>query len=101
MTTRRQSLFTRDDTFFGVCEALGEDLGFNAQILRVTLALLLFWNPVAVLAGYAALGVLVLFTRLVAPNPRPAAEPAAVEPSEPELAEGEVQVEPERLPIAA
>ena len=101
MSNSQPSLFARDDTFFGVCEALGEDLGFNPLFLRVTLALLLFWNPVAVLIGYAAAGVLVLFTRLVAPNPRRAPEPAAAEAVAPEPAQAEVQAEPEPLPIAA
>ncbi|MET1110341.1 MAG: PspC domain-containing protein [Allosphingosinicella sp.] len=67
------SVFARDHTIFGVCEALGEDLGFNPVFLRVPLAVCLLLNPWAVVATYAALGVLVAFTRVVAPNPRQAA----------------------------
>lgn len=59
------NLFTRDDTFFGVCEGLGEDLGFNANWLRALFAAGLLFNPVAVLATYAALGVVVLASRLI------------------------------------
>lgn len=70
MQTAQRSLFTRDDTFFGVCEALGEDLRIPANLLRVALAGLLFWNPAAAIGGYAAAGLLVLATRLLFPKPR-------------------------------
>lgn len=86
MNAKQPNLVTRDDTFLGVCEALGEDLGINSNLLRVALALLLFWNPVAVIVGYTAVGLLVALTRWIAPNPRraaPQAEPAAAE-AEPE-----------------
>jgi phage shock protein PspC (stress-responsive transcriptional regulator) len=73
MQTSQPSVFARDHTIFGVCEALGEDLGFNPVFLRVALAIGLFINPLAVFAAYAALGLLVAFTRFVAPNPRRAA----------------------------
>ncbi|HEX8238658.1 MAG TPA: PspC domain-containing protein [Allosphingosinicella sp.] len=66
-------VWARDHTLLGVCEALGEDLGFNPLFLRVPLAVCLLLNPVAVFATYAALGVLVAFTRFVAPAPREAA----------------------------
>ena len=81
----------RDDTFFGVCEGLGEDLGIPSNLLRLALSLMLFWNPAAAVATYFAAGVLVLFTRLVFPKPRIAAadeaapvqvEPAVQEPAE-------------------
>ena len=58
----------REDTMFGVCEALGQDFGFNAQYLRIALALLLLWQPVAVFAGYGAAALIVLLSRLVFPN---------------------------------
>jgi phage shock protein PspC (stress-responsive transcriptional regulator) len=67
-------VFNRPDTFFGVCEALGEDLRFNANILRVALAVPLIWYPAAMIGVYAALGLVVLASRLLFPNPRPAAE---------------------------
>ena len=69
MQTAKANLFTRDDTFFGVCEAFGEDLRFHPNFLRVGLAGLLFWNPAAAIGGYAAAGVLVLATRLLFPKP--------------------------------
>jgi phage shock protein PspC (stress-responsive transcriptional regulator) len=88
MQTSQPSVFARDHTILGICEALGEDLGFNPVFLRVPLAVCLLLNPWAVVATYAGLGVLVAFTRLVAPNPRQAAVtqadagPAATEQSE-------------------
>jgi phage shock protein PspC (stress-responsive transcriptional regulator) len=94
MQTSQPSVFARDHTILGVCEALGEDLGFNPVFLRVPLAVCLLLNPWAVVATYAGLGVLVAFTRLVSPNPRqtvatevePVAADRAKAPAEPEMA---------------
>ena len=80
MTSAPTSVFFRDDTFFGVCEALGEDFRINSNILRVVFALGLFFNPLGAIAAYAACGVLVLATRLLVPDPRLKAEPAQVDP---------------------
>jgi phage shock protein PspC (stress-responsive transcriptional regulator) len=78
MPTYQPSLIARDHTLFGVCEALGEDLGFNPVFLRVPFAALLLWNPVAVIGTYLAAGVVVFLTRWISPNPKAlAAEPAA------------------------
>ena len=65
---QRQSLFSRDDTFLGICEGIGQDFGFHPNLLRVTLACLCFFYPVPVLATYFGLGVLVFATRWMAPN---------------------------------
>ncbi|HYJ83910.1 MAG TPA: PspC domain-containing protein [Allosphingosinicella sp.] len=92
MQTDHPSVFARDHTILGVCEALGEDLGFNPVFLRVPLAVCLLLNPWAVVATYAGLGLLVAFTRLVSPVPRQAtatgadASPAAAEQAEPDMA---------------
>ena len=89
------NLFTRSDTFFGICEGLGEDFRIPANLLRIGLAVLLFFNPAAAFATYGALGVLVLFSRLVVREPKipaPHDQPAQVElETEEEL----------RLPLAA
>lgn len=86
------SVFARDHTILGVCEALGEDLGFNPVFLRVPLAVCLLLNPWAVVATYAGLGVLVAFTRLVAPAPRQtAAIEAEAAPAEAERAEAQAE----------
>ncbi len=69
MQSGQPNVLTRDDTFFGVCQALGEDFGFNPNYLRVALAVMLFVNPVAMLAGYAGAGVVVALSRWLVPNP--------------------------------
>lgn len=92
MQTSKPSVFARDHTLFGVCEALGEDLGFNPVFLRIAFALGLFFNAAAVIAVYAGLGALVAFTRLVVPNPSEAKLAAAEAPA---AARTEVQAEPD------
>jgi phage shock protein C len=71
--------FTREDTLFGICEALGEDFRFNPLLLRVAFGAGLFLNPALAIGGYAAAGIVVLISRLVAPNPRQPKVPAIVE----------------------
>ena len=101
MHEAQPNLFTRDDTFFGVCQAIGEDLGFSPNFLRIAFAVGVFFNPVGAIAAYALLGMVVLATRLLFPQPRSAAQngkaaaPAAAEPAE-AVAEAE-----EELKIAA
>jgi len=101
MQASRTNLFLRDDTFFGVCQGLGEDLRFPPNLLRMALAVGLFWNPLLVLGIYAGLGGLVLTSRLIVREPKAGrlarAEPAAA-PAEPVEAERD---QPETLPIAA
>lgn len=63
----QQSLFSRSDTLLGVCEALGEDFGFNPLYLRVSLAVLVIWSPVVALAAYGFAAVAVLLSRLIFP----------------------------------
>ena len=81
MQKYQPSVLARDDTFFGVCHAIGEDFGFSPNWLRVGFAVLLYFNPVAALATYAALAVLVLATRLIVRNPRIPLPAAPVEPT--------------------
>lgn len=93
------NLFTRGDTFFGVCEALGQDLGFNPNLLRVTLGVLVLWNPVVVLSAYAGAAVLVAATRFAFPDRRASSsQPSSEQPAAPALdgANDEMQ-----LPLAA
>lgn len=89
MTAAAANLITRDDTMFGICEAIGEDLGFHPNFLRVTLAVLLLWNPTVVLIAYASAGVVVLASRLLFPARRRVAKAAPREavPAQPAAAE--------------
>lgn len=61
--TSNGNLFLRNDTIFGVCEGLGQDLGINPNFLRVPLAAGIIFAPVQVIAVYAVLGLVVLATR--------------------------------------
>jgi phage shock protein C len=107
MPSPQPNLLARDDTFFGVCQGLGEDLGFNPIYLRIVFAILVLLNPLAALGGYIAAGALVLLSRLVFPVPRPAKAAgygATVEPqraSQRENLPNDNNVEPEALPVAA
>lgn len=56
------------DNLFGICAALGEDFGFNPMWLRMAFAVALLFDLEKVLVTYAALGVLVLVSRLLFPN---------------------------------
>ena len=68
----------RSHTIFGVCEAIGEDFGFNPTFLRVPLAAMVLWSPLWAVVAYLALGVVVLGSRLVFPAPKAAKwQPAA------------------------
>lgn len=93
MQSEQGNLFTRDDTFFGVCEGLGQDFGIHPNFFRVALAGALFWNPPVAAAAYAAGGLVVFVSRLLVPEPKAVTfvEPAyAVEVNDtPALAEQE------------
>lgn len=98
MHDRKPNLFTRHDTIFGVCEGLGEDLGIHPNILRLAFPLLLFVNPLATVAGYAVLGVVVFTSRMLFPVPRAAsAQPAPAEQDAERLAGNDA----EAMPLAA
>lgn len=89
MHSHRPSLLARDDTMFGVCEGLGEDLGLNSNLLRMALALMLFWSPVTAIGVYAGCGALVAATRWLVPDPKPPL------PEAPDAAAGEAGAEEE------
>jgi phage shock protein PspC (stress-responsive transcriptional regulator) len=70
----------RAHTIFGVCEAIGEDFGFNPVFLRVPLATAVIWNPMIAFGTYFALGAVVLASRLLFPDRRNAAVDASAQP---------------------
>lgn len=98
MQSYQAAIFWRDDTLFGACEALGEDFGFNPLFPRVALSLGLLWDPLMMIYAYLGLAVIVLISRLLAPNPRPLVR-AGAEAEPGPAAAGRVDQYP--LPMAA
>lgn len=84
---------------FGICARIGEDFGFNPLWLRLAFAGALILNPVVVIGSYFALGLVVLTSRLLFPNRKPAAPAAPVTL----IAEGQPKpaIEKAELPLAA
>ena len=68
MTAQTQSLIFRNDTILGVCEAIGQDFGFNPNWLRIAFCAPIYWNPALVVGVYLGLGVLVAVTRFAFPD---------------------------------
>ena len=80
MQDARPSLFARDDTFFGVCQGIGEDFGVNPLWPRLVFTLAVFWAPIAAVSVYLALGVVVFAARRFVPDaPVAAPRPEAVD----------------------
>ncbi len=92
MTTQTM-LPLRHDTILGVCEAIGQDFGFNPTWLRLAFIAPIFFAPVWTVAAYLGLGVLVAATRLLFKD-KPASE-QVVDAQAVEL------VEDDALPMAA
>ena len=84
------------DSLFGVCHAVGEDLGFDPFILRVALLSTMFFNPLVTVGAYVALAAAVGVSRWLFPSAKSDESAAqlslaAVESSlEPELESREV-----------
>ena len=91
--TNQTPLPLRHDTILGVCEAIGQDFGFNPLWLRLAFVATIFVAPSAGLAAYLGLGLIVAATRYFAPN-KPASE-QVVDAKAVEV------VEEQQLPIAA
>ena len=62
----------RSHTILGVCEAIGEDFGFNPILLRVPFAATVLWSPMWSIVAYLGLGLVVLASRLLFPKAKPA-----------------------------
>ena len=84
----------RDDTLLGVCQAIGEDVGFNPDWLRVALAASLLWDAKVVILAYLATGLVVAAIRWLVPARR-------TPPTDLPTAVPEVEEAPEPLPLAA
>jgi phage shock protein C len=86
--TNEVALPLRSHTILGVCEAIGEDFGFNPTFLRVPLATMVLWNVTWAIGLYFGLGAIVLASRLLFPKAKSTAVDTAVgdQPHEQELA---------------
>lgn len=62
-------LLRRPHTVLGVCEAIGEDFGFNPLFLRIAFAAGLFFSPIGIVSTYLGLGLIVALSRWIAPVP--------------------------------
>lgn len=100
MQTAGSNLITRDDTMLGVCQALGDDFGFNPLLLRVAFAVPLVWSPALAAGVYLALGAAVMVSRLIIREPRRTV--AVPTPAEaPALPTADNEAEAEALAVAA
>ena len=72
----RPALPLRSDTMLGVCEGLGEEFGFNPNILRLAFAGSFYWNPLAAVGAYLAIGLALALARCLYPATRPASSEA-------------------------
>jgi phage shock protein C len=63
----------RSHTILGICEAVGEDFGFNPVFLRIPFAASVVYSPLLAFVAYFALGAVVLGSRLLFPGAKPAA----------------------------
>ena len=51
-------------SLLGICQAIGDDFGFNPDFIRGALAFLLLADPKITVIGYALAGIVVLASRL-------------------------------------
>ncbi|WP_144037151.1 PspC domain-containing protein [Sphingomonas sp. TZW2008] len=70
MTSQTTKLAAPKDNLLGICNALGEDFGFNPLWLRLALGCAFVIQPINVVIGYLALGLIVLVSRLAFPEAR-------------------------------
>lgn len=99
MTNAQPSLFARPDTFFGVCEGLGDNLGIHPNLFRVAFGMAFFFAPLATLATYFLLGLVVAATHYALPIP--AAAPLAAATVEPIGLVTATEADEEKVALAA
>lgn len=69
MALPSENLFRRDDTLFGICESLGQDLGINPLWLRLAFLPFLFFAPLQTIGAYFLLGIGVWASNSLFPRP--------------------------------
>lgn len=75
--TKVTPLPLRNDTILGVCEAIGEDFGFNPLWLRLAFIAPLFLQPMLTVAAYLALGLVIAASRYFFPRQVPVSQAEA------------------------
>ena len=70
MTHDETTAARKKASLLGVCQAVGEGLGFNPDLLRAALAVSLIVDPEYTLIVYGILAVTVLASRLLVREPR-------------------------------
>ena len=80
----------RSHTILGVCEAVGEDFGFNPVLLRVPFAASVIYNPLLAIGTYLALGMVVFASRWFFPKAEMTSEQPVGEKPEPANEEREL-----------
>jgi phage shock protein C len=58
----------KNDNLLGICAAVAEDFGFDAIWLRLMLAATVLVSMEVAVGAYVALGLIVLVSRLLAPQ---------------------------------
>ena len=69
--TNQTPLPLRNDTILGVCDAIGQDFGFNPLWLRLAFIAPLFFAPYAAVGAYFGLGLIVATTRWLVKDKQP------------------------------
>ena len=92
--TKVTPLPLRNDTILGVCEAIGEDFGFNPLWLRLAFIAPLFLQPMLTIAAYLGLGLVIAASRYFFPR-------AVVAQAEVQVPSPAVAPASEQLPLAA
>ena len=81
----------RSHTILGVCEAVGEEFGFNPVYLRIPFAASVIYSPMMALAAYLLLGIGVLTARLFLRDTRETKDACAAEVTAPANSQVEVK----------
>ena len=56
------------DSLFGICQSIGDHVGFNPLYLRLSLFVLMLFNPIAMACAYAGLGAVVGLSHFIFPK---------------------------------
>ena len=71
------------DSLFGICQSVGEHMGFNPLYLRLVFATLFYFDPAMVIGSYLALGAGLAIARWLYPVPADPVAQAATDPAAP------------------